>query len=94
MTKYGETDRFQASDFLKILESYLGDTGLDYVVVNSKKPASARLKPFLSEKACLVKNDLKYSTKRPIVVAADLLRPRGFLRHDPKKAANIVKKLL
>jgi len=94
MTKYGETDRFRASDFLEILESYLGKIVLDYVVVNNKKPAPARLRPYASERACLVENDLKHSTKKPILIAADLLRPRGFLRHDPQKAASVVRKLL
>lgn len=94
MTKYGETDCFTASDFLKILESYLGKIVLDYIVVNNKKPAPARLRPYASERACLVKNDLKHSIKKPILIAADLLRPRGFLRHDPGKAASVVRKLL
>ena len=93
MTKYGETDGFRASDFLKILESYLGKIVLDYIVVNNKKPVPVRLRPYASERACLVENDLKNSSEKPILIAADLLRPRGFVRHDPEKIANIIKKL-
>ncbi|MEK7624440.1 MAG: gluconeogenesis factor YvcK family protein [Patescibacteria group bacterium] len=93
MTKHGETDGFKASDFLKVLESYLGKGVLDYVVVNNKKPAPARLRLYASERATLVENDLKKNNLKPILIAADLLRPRGFLRHDPGKTANIIKKL-
>jgi len=94
MTKYGETNGFRASDFLKTLESYLGRIVLDYVIVNSKKPTPARLRSYISERATLVENDLKNSNKKPILITIDLLRPRGFLRHDPEKTANIAKKIL
>lgn len=94
MTKYGETDGFRTSDFLRVLEIYLGKGVLDYIVVNNKKPVSARLRPYASERATLVKNDLKKSSKKPILIAADLLRPRGFLRHDPGKTAAVVRKLI
>lgn len=94
MTKYGETDGFRASDFLRVLESYLGEGVLDYIVVNNKKPAPARLRPYASERARLVENDLKNLGKKPILIAANLLRPRGLIRHDPEKTASIVKKLL
>lgn len=93
MTKYGETDGFTASDFLKVLESYLGKGILDYAVVNSKKPAPVRMRPYVSERACLVENDLKKNGSKPILIAADLLRPRGFLRHDPEKTAAVVRNI-
>ena len=94
MTKHGETDNFRASDFLRVLENYLGRGVLDYVAVNSKKPASARLRSYVSEHACLVENDFKKTNKKPILIAADLMRPRGFIRHDAEKTANIIKKFL
>src|SRR3990167_57647 len=34
MTKYGETNKFQASDFIRVIEEYLGEGVLDYAVVN------------------------------------------------------------
>ena len=30
MTKYGETNSFQASDFLNAIEQYLGEGAIDY----------------------------------------------------------------
>jgi len=94
MTKYGETDGFRTSDFLKVLENYLGEGVLDYIVVNNKKPAPARLRPYALEKAYWVENDFKKINRKPILIEADLLRPRGFVRHDPEKAAAVVRKLL
>jgi len=94
MTKHGETDSFRASDFLRVLENYLGKGVLDYVAVNSKKPAPVRLRPYVSERAYLVENDFKKTNKKPILIAADLMRPRGFIRHDAEKTANIIKKFL
>jgi 2-phospho-L-lactate transferase/gluconeogenesis factor (CofD/UPF0052 family) len=94
MTKYGETDGFRASDFLGVLENYLGKGVLDYVVVNNKKPAPTRLRPYASEQACLVENNLKNLNKKPHLIATDLLRPQGLIRHDPKKTARVVKRIL
>ena len=94
MTKYGETDGFKASDFLKVLENYLGKGVLDYVVVSNKKPASARLRPYGLEKAYWVENDLKDLGRKLILIKANLLRPRGFVRHDSEKTSAVVKKIL
>lgn len=94
MTKYGETDGFQASDFLGVLENYLGERVLDYVVVNNKKPTPARLRLYASERACLVENGLRNLDKKPHLITADLLRPRGLIRHDPEKTVRIVKSIL
>ncbi len=94
MTKYGETDGFRASDFLKVLENYLGKGVLDYVVVSNKKPALVRLRPYALEKAYWVENDLKDLGRKPILIKANLLRPRGFVRHDSEKTATVAKKFL
>ena len=36
MTEHGETDNFKVSDYIKVLNKYVGDNFLDAVVVNSK----------------------------------------------------------
>lgn len=94
MTKYGETGNFRASDFLKTLESYLDKGVLDYIAVNNKKPSPLRLRSYASERAFLVENDLGHSGQKPILIAADFLRPRGLIRHDSEKTAAVVKKIL
>lgn len=94
MTKYGETHGFRASDFLKILEQYLGKGILDFVVVNSKKPGWSRLKNYVQEKAELVEFDKENFGHQPTVITADLLRAKGLARHDPDKIAGLVKMIL
>lgn len=36
MTEHGETDNFKVSDYIKVLNKYVGDNFLDAVIVNSK----------------------------------------------------------
>ncbi|TSC59747.1 MAG: hypothetical protein LiPW15_767 [Parcubacteria group bacterium LiPW_15] len=90
MTKFGETNDFTASDFLKIVESYLGKKILDYVVVNNQKPTPARLKAYVKEKAAFVELDGENFSKTPLLVSAPLIRAKGFLRHDPEKLARVL----
>ncbi len=90
MTKFGETNDFVASDFLKTIEIYLGKKVLDYVVANNQKPVPVRLRPYVKEKASFVELDSDNFPKKPLLVSAPLARERGFLRHDPKRLARIL----
>ncbi len=94
MTKFGETNGFAASDFVRTLGGYLGENVLDTVIANSNVPAPARLKPYVHEGATLVKIDAVRFPKGLRLMRADLLRQRGFLRHDSEKLARVVKKLV
>lgn len=94
MTKFGETNGFSASDFLNVVEKYLGRGIVDYVVVNNRKPSAARLKRYKKEKASLVAFDFRSFGPRPKLIAADLIRPAGFIRHDPAKTAALIAKLV
>ncbi len=94
MTKFGETNNFSASDFLKVMEEYCGKGVVDYVVVNSNKPSSSRLAPYVAEHASWVVLDKQNFKGKPTLITADLLRPRGFIRHDPEKTAQIIRRLV
>lgn len=94
MTKFGETNGFRAKDFVDIVEGYLGRDVLDYVLVNTKRPQRERLKKYALEKAAFVEFDEAPMKSKPLPVCADLLRPRGFLRHDPAKLAKVIVSLL
>ncbi len=94
MTKFGETNNFKASDFLKVMEEYLGKNVLDFVIVNNKKPSPMRFKPYAGERSEFVEVDTEELTEKPIPLVADLLRARGFLRHDPEKVAKIIKMII
>lgn len=91
-TNFGETTGFTARDFVRTIEDYAGKNVIDYVVVNKKRPSPALLKRYLEIRSELVQDDLR-GMKRPRVIRADLLRARGFLRHDPDRAARIIRVL-
>ncbi len=107
MTKFGQTNGFFASNFLAVLDSYLnarnGEGGIDVVIVNTKKPASALLKKYKSERAEFVCPDVETLKKKGVrVVAADFLAngtikkvkgdslKRSILRHDSEKIAKAI----
>jgi len=93
MTKFGETNNFNASDFVKVIEEYLGKRVLDYVVVNNNRPSQARIKKYEKENAEFVeKNGMK--DKNFKVIEADLIRDSGYVRHDPQKTAKVAMNLL
>jgi len=88
MTKYGETNGFRASDFVNTMEEYLGKNTIDVVLVNGKPVSSSRLKAYQEENAAPVVNDLIDDTYK--VIGRDLIRPRGFVRHDPGKLGLVI----
>lgn len=107
MTKYGQTYGFKASDFVKVLEKYLGTNRvLDYVLINKSQKISAEiLRRYKEEQAMMVEDDLGADEDFK-VIRADLLSPvevgkvagdglkRSLLRHDSQKLAKEILKFL
>lgn len=105
MTKFGQTDGFKASDFVKTLESYLKGK-IDYVLANNKKPDREVLQKYAKEKARFVETDMAALSKTKVTAiahgllsyniikktAGDKLK-RSFLRHDSEKLAKIIWRL-
>lgn len=107
MTKHGQTNHFQASDFVPALEKYLGRRQIDTVIVNTKKPSSVWIKRHQKEHSEFVTPDISALKKMKIkVVAEDLLSSnpfqkdasdqlhRSYLRHDSKKLARLIWELI
>lgn len=104
MTKYGHTDDFLARDFVRIVEVYLGEGVLDFVIFNTKTPSSSLLKRYSSE-GTIVKFD-KNTLKDKKFIGANLVSPkihrqdpvdrlkRTLIRHDPDKLAKVIISLL
>lgn len=87
MTKSGETNEFKTSNFISILEKYLGNGILDYVIVNKEKPSPAKLSYYKrKDKADFVEMDLK--DKR--ILASNILSKGKLIRHDEKKLAKML----
>ena len=96
MTKYGETNKFTAEDFFATLEKYLGKEIIDYFLVNIEKPKDCYLGKYKKEKAEPIKYNRKLLSlwKKPRVIFTSLLRQGPLLRHDSKKLAKQIAKLL
>lgn len=103
MTKNGQTDGFAASDFLKVIQEYVGKKAVDLVLVNSQKPDKNTLELYKEEKAKIVEADIENIKKLGAqVVLKPLISKRTFkksksdklsrsiVRHDSKKTAKII----
>jgi len=103
MTRYGQTSGFSAKDHIQVLEKYLGEDCLDYVLINTKSVPGSALVKYKRMKEFPVVDDLKDSyfkiirgnflsgkeTKR---VPGDILK-RSLIRHDSDKLARVLFKL-
>lgn len=94
MTKRGETDSFKASDFLKALVFYLGQSGrVDFVLANDNSITPEIEKLYAKEGQKIVKLDedeLKKVVPNAKIVKTPLAKyspKEHLLRHDPEKLA-------
>ena len=92
MTKQGESDGFKASDFVREICSYLGDTSaLDYLIVNNAPLPEKIMQRYASERSFPVEFDeAECKCIVPGVVATDLLAVGQFVRHDSQRLADTI----
>lgn len=93
MTKFGETHTFKASDFVHLLEAYLG-ARLDFVICNATTPAPHVLAQYRAEHAFPVEIDLESEPEQRQLIVADVLTPGPPARHDPAKLGLLLAALL
>lgn len=105
MTEKGQTGRYSVQDFATLIEKYLGEGRLNYVVYNTKRPEAQLLERYKKEMERspvrldrahrnltyqLVGTDL-LSRKVPQKQAGDALASsRTLIRHDPQKLADVL----
>lgn len=96
MTKRGESDGFNASDFVNLIREYLGTTSpLDYLVVNSAPYPERLLQRYSSSGQYPVDVDLAECGKMVRnVVREPLLSAGVYLRHDPHALASTIMGIL
>jgi len=103
MTKKGETDGFAASDFVRVIEDYLGDTkdSLNFILVNDKNfGGESKIANWYKKYGSIpVANDLERLTLSPLkthfkVVSGNFADTTTFFRHSPKKLARAINSLL
>jgi uncharacterized cofD-like protein len=93
MTKHGETDGYAVEDFITVVERYLGEGQIDYVLVND-----AQIRPDLQEKYAQAEkkypvwigNSEALKKKGCRVVERDFVSEADYVRHDPKKLARVI----
>lgn len=91
MTEYGQTNGFEASDFVRVIEEVLGKGSIDTVIVNTKSPAAVSLARYRRNKSEFVKPEVKDLKNVEVVSEALLAQAEGgMLRHDGKKLAKII----
>jgi uncharacterized cofD-like protein len=91
MTKYGETNGFDAGNFIGVIENYLGKNIVNYFVMNNRKPAEDLIEFYKKkDKARFV--EPVYKDQR--YVQENLLAQSQFIRHDENKIAQLLLKIL
>ena len=84
MTKFGESDSFEAADFIGLINKTIGRP-VDMILQNSRKPSSSILEKYKEQKAFFVeveKETNKYKTMDLLDESDDIIR------HDKKKLSN------
>ncbi|MEN9625715.1 MAG: hypothetical protein RL557_43 [archaeon] len=100
MTQVSQTHNYKASDYVKKISEYLGG-GLDYVIVNTKRPSERLLEGYQKEHASFVDFDREEIEKIDVQIiegalldeAAEkklLWEKKDLLRHDPEKIAEMI----
>ena len=91
MTKLGETDGFEALDFIEEMIRYLGASSLDWVLINNREVPKEIAKTYLEEGAQPVIFNLDQVRKHvPGVFATSLAGNQVPMQHDPKLVAKAV----
>ncbi len=108
MSKKGQTDNFKLTDFLEEIEKYAGENILDYVLINSVKPDPDILKIYQEkEGSCMIEDNVKGKYfKKTRIIRADLISrekiqqnpsdqvKRSLIRHDPRKTAESIYRII
>ncbi len=109
MTKSGQTTNYKASDHLKDISFYFGETP-NYIIVNNGTIPKDIIEWYKKENEHVVQNDLTSSNYKGRVIVEDVVDRnkfekgegdkfvdplvRSILRHNPKKLATVLLKII
>ncbi len=95
MTKFGETHDFNGNDFVRKIEEYL-NRQVDGIIYNTRKPGKHMLQNYIEEKVEYVELDESESwIGDRAIYNGDLLNTSGkIVRHDPRKLASLIKRII
>ena len=95
MTQPGETDGYSASDHVRVLQEHSDSRVFNCCVVNNSRLPVELLEKYRNEDAYPVVADAKKAEQLGCrVVEADVASVENFIRHDPRKLAAAVVKLI
>ena len=92
MTKQGETDGYCVEDFVRVVEQYIGEGRIDYVLVNNGELRADLLEKYDAEGKRPVRllHREAISSKGIKLVERDFTSETDYIRHDPRKLARTV----
>ena len=100
MNRKGQTTRYAVSHYVKEIVRYLGEDIFDYILVNTQKPDHDLIEIY-AEEGELVANDMQEARVIQASLLGDLqevpkkdLIKRNLIRHDPKKLAQELMKIV
>jgi len=94
MNKFGETNDFNAQDFIDETEKYIGKKVIDYYMINSKRPSKKILAQYKKKESSFVEPKVSKDYKKRTLLT-NLIRDNEYIRHDGDKLAKIlIKKVL
>lgn len=95
MTQPGETDCFSAADHVQAIQVQTGFQGIDYVLVNTRKPSAERLERYRRQGAEWVKADLERVRELGYEpVAGDFISESNLVRHNAEALSREIFRLL
>ena len=95
MTQPGETDHFTASDHLRVIYEHCGDNLVDYIIVNNQQVRPQQLRKYEAKGAYPVKVDTRGLAGLNVKIVQDsLLDQSDMVRHDPRRLAETVIRLI
>ena len=95
MTKFGETHNFSGIDFVRKLEECIGRQ-VDGIIYNAEKPDTKLLAQYVEQKAEFVEiNERDDCWENRKIYVSNMLDIAGsIVRHDSKKLASLVQKII
>lgn len=90
MTKWGETNGFMASDFVREVLKYAHSTTLDHVICNRKHVKNDVLQRYAQERASPVEVDDALKKHARAVIVGDFVGEAELSRHDSDKLAKVL----
>jgi uncharacterized cofD-like protein len=100
MNRKGQTTGFKVSDYLNEVNRFIGEDIFDFILVNNQKPSQQLIEVY-AEEGELVENDLNENRMVFAPLLGDLketpkkdLLKRSLIRHDPKKLAQELMKIV